>query len=130
MDGIENRPQPLQKAVIPALPRAAQEREPCPEPCAPDWGVLWGGTTPTFLLNSFYFVHKYSLNQRQHKQFHSLVTSTFTRSKSLVFSPRSSEYLGRKSGIEKNKGKKSRRFSAARSRTTVPCRSSPEMSAV
>lgn len=106
MDSIENRPQPLQKPAIPALPRAARKESPALSLAPHDWGVLQGGTTPTFLLNSFYFVHKYSLNQRQHKQFHSLVTSTFTRSKSLVFSPCSSEYLGRKSGVEKNKGKK------------------------
>lgn len=113
MDRIENRPQqglqyspqPLQKPEIPALPRAAQEREPCPEPCPSDWGMLWGATTLTFLLNSFYFAHKYSLNQRQHKQFYSLVTSTFTRNKSLVFSLCSSEYLGRRRSRKKNKGK-------------------------
>lgn len=84
---------------IPALPRAAQERSRALS-LAPLTGECCG-TTPTFLLNSFYFAYKYSLNQRQHKQFHSLVNSTFTRNKSLVFSPCSSEYLGRR-GVGKN----------------------------
>lgn len=112
--GLQHTPQPLQQPVIPALPRAAQERHPCPQPCSSDWGVLWGGTTPTFFLNSFYFAHKYSLNQRQHKQPHSLVTSTFARNKSLVFSPCSSEYLGGRKGVEKHKGKKKQKIQCSK----------------